>query len=347
MGFMNGVWSSLKFSSLGSVYNVTEGLDYRYLKKGDGNLVYKNNRAYVSVAAHWAKQVTMQALEAETNKLFSRYQKHIEDKYRKKAEEFQKQKLQKLVEKQKVQNDNWGKITAEGGKDIVAKDKYGTVVPEALLLYYDGDTQIDVEDVGASSSGDNDDNSGAQTVSWKTKTVCFVDLAPKVNVQSAKNIVMTTVQGRDFTRKELISGGDITFTISGEINSNQDGVYPENDVKKFIQIMQYGGIVNVHHLTFGQFNVKQVIIKDFSLSPPEFKNIQPYSFSCVAVEPSEDVVVKKDTIAILNEEFKAEDMSSWYKFVLNNKLAEGLANAATSTVTSFTSLGLDVITPNI
>lgn len=345
MSYFNGVWSSLKLSLQGSANTFMEGLDYRYLKNGNGNLTYKNNRAYVSVLAHTAKQITMQALEAETNKLFSRYQKYIEDKLREKVLDQQKENFQTLIKNQEAKSENWGKITTKDKQDIIARNKYGDVIPEALMLYYEGDIDIEVEDISITSNADGGNSIDKKT--YKTKTICFIDLAPKINAQSTKNIVMTTVQGRDFTRKELISGGDINFTVNGEINSDQDGIYPENAVKKFIQIMQYGGLINVHHFTFNQFNVKQVIIKDFNLGVSEFKNIQPYSFTCVAVEPDEDVVIKKDTIAVLNRELELDPMTPWYKFVLNSKLAEGLANAATNTVTSFTHLGLDAITPNI
>ena len=49
--------------------------------------------------------------------------------------------------------------------------------------------------------------------------VTFVDLHPEVSVSSKNNIILTTVQGRDFTRKEFISGGDFEITITGKITS--------------------------------------------------------------------------------------------------------------------------------
>ena len=228
----------------------------------------------------------------------------------------------------------WGRITADGGHTIIAKDKYGNAVPESLILFYDGDTDILVEDVKIVGDKQVKD-------SYTTKTICFIDINPDVAIQSSKNIVMTTVQGRDYTRKELVSGGDLNFTVTGEIVSNEEGVYPENDVKKFVQIMQYGGVVNVNHFQFKQFNVDKIIIKDFNMQNQEFKNIQPYTFTCVAVEPDEDVVVKSDTIAVINREIEVSPMSKWYKLILNNKYAEIVANAAASAVSSTVNAGVD------
>lgn len=340
MSYWGGAWSSLKFSLGSSAESMIPNLSYRYLKGVDGNLTYKNNRAYKYVAVHVAKQMAAQIIEGEVHKLFPRYQRYLENKFRDTVLKQQDKNRKQLIKNQETQREDWGKITAEGNHVIVAKDKYGNAVHEALILHYDSDTAIQVEDVSYVDGK-------AKKESYSTKTVCFIDLIPRVSTQSTKNIVLTPVQGRDYTRKELIAGGDLTFSVSGEINSNQDGVYPENDVKKFIQIMQYGGVVKANHFMFKQFNIEQVLIKDYSLPPSEYKNIQPYSFTCVAVEPDEDVIVTKDTIAILNEELTLSPMNKWYKFILNSKLAETVARGASSTISSFATTGLDALVPNI
>lgn len=50
--------------------------------------------------------------------------------------------------------------------------------------------------------------------------VTFVDLGPQVQVASRNNILLTQVQGRDYTRKEFISGGDLEITINGKSPRN-------------------------------------------------------------------------------------------------------------------------------
>lgn len=170
-------------------------------------------------------------------------------------------------------------------------------------------------------------------------------------MSSTKNVILTTVQGRDFTRKELVSGGDMTYTVNGAIVSDQAGVYPSEAVKRFVKIMQYNGIINVNFITFGLLGVTRIIIKDFSLGEIEYKNIQPYSFTCVAVEPDDAITLQADTINAINKELQATKWDAWYHQILQNKLGEMAAKtalgAATSSITSLTGAGLDELTSNI
>lgn len=334
MSFIGDIWGNVKFNAGKAAANAASSVSWAYTHSPAQEVIYRNNRAYKSVLVHVAKQLAMSEIEGQINKLFPKYQRYLEKTLRKTVLEQQKSNQVQLIRNRESQMKEWGCITADGGHTIIAKDKYGNAVPESLMLFYDGDTDILVEDVKIVGDKQVKD-------SYTTKTICFIDINPDVAIQSSKNIVMTTVQGRDYTRKELVSGGDLNFTVTGEIVSNEEGVYPENDVKKFIQIMQYGGVVNVNHFQFKQFNVDKIIIKDFNMQNQEFKNIQPYTFTCVAVEPDEDVVVKSDTIAVINREIEVSPMSKWYKLILNNKYAEIVANAAASSVSSTVNAGVD------
>lgn len=334
MSFIEDIWGNVKFNAGKAAANAASSVSWAYTHSPAQEVIYRNNRAYKSVLVHVAKQLAMSEIEGQINKLFPKYQRYLEKTLRKTVLEQQKSNQVQLIRNRESQMKEWGRITADGGHTIIAKDKYGNAVPESLMLFYDGDTDILVEDVKIVGDKQVKD-------SYTTKTICFIDINPDVAIQSSKNIVMTTVQGRDYTRKELVSGGDLNFTVTGEIVSNEEGVYPENDVKKFIQIMQYGGVVNVNHFQFKQFNVDKIIIKDFNMQNQEFKNIQPYTFTCVAVEPDEDVVVKSDTIAVINREIEVSPMSKWYKLILNNKYAEIVANAAASAVSSTVNAGVD------
>lgn len=334
MSFIGDIWGNVKFNAGKAAANAASSVSWAYTHSPAQEVIYRNNRAYKSVLVHVAKQLAMSEIEGQINKLFPKYQRYLEKTLRKTVLEQQKSNQVQLIRNCESQMKEWGRITADGGHTIIAKDKYGNAVPESLMLFYDGDTDVLVEDVKIVGDKQVKD-------SYTTKTICFIDINPDVAIQSSKNIVMTTVQGRDYTRKELVSGGDLNFTVTGEIVSNEEGVYPENDVKKFIQIMQYGGVVNVNHFQFKQFNVDKIIIKDFNMQNQEFKNIQPYTFTCVAVEPDEDVVVKSDTIAVINREIEVSPMSKWYKLILNNKYAEIVANAAASVVSSTVNAGVD------
>lgn len=122
--------------------------------------------------------------------------------------------------------------------------------------------------------------------------VTFVDLQPQVQVSSKNNIVLTTVQGRDYTRKEYVSGGDLEVTINGKITSKYPDVYPEGEMSKFLKLMQYKGVLDCDNTILRQFNISQLIILNYALSPCEYRNIQPYTLTCVAVEPAESVQLK-------------------------------------------------------
>ena len=64
-----------------------------------------------------------------------------------------------------------------------------------------------------------DYQSGKVEPNSKYGLVKFADLQPVVQVSSKNNVLLTTVQGRDYTRKELVSGGDLEISINGKITS--------------------------------------------------------------------------------------------------------------------------------
>lgn len=353
MALIGDIWSNLKFNAGKAAQNAASNISWTYKNSPAQEIIYKNNRAYKSVLVYTARRLAMSAVDSEIKKLFPKYQRYLEKELRDYVLQQQKENQIQLIRNQETQMKDWGRIDTlkkiEDGKEvkevaeghtIIAKDKYGNLVREALMLYYVTDTPIEVSDTVTTD--------GKTTVdSYKTSTICFIDLNPDVSIQSAKNIVQTNVQGRDYSRKELISGGDLNFTVTGEIVSNEPNIYPENDVRKFIQIMQYGGIVRVKHFQFQTFNVEKILIKDFNMPNQEFKNIQPYTFTCVAVEPDEDVVVRADTIAVLNKEIVESPMASQYRLILNNKYNKIAANTVASAASSIVNGGIDALIPNI
>lgn len=122
--------------------------------------------------------------------------------------------------------------------------------------------------------------------------VTFIDLQPEVQVSSKNNVVLTVVQGRDYSRKEFISAGDFEISISGKITSKYPDIYPEAEVSKFLKLMQYKGVINCDNTILRQFKISQIIIQSYNFSSSDCRNIQPYTISCVAVEPSEAIELK-------------------------------------------------------
>ena len=147
----------------------------------------------------------------------------------------------------------------------------------------------------------------------KGEAVKFVDLQPEVSVSSKNNILLTPVQGRDYSRKELISGGDLEISITGKITSKYPDVYPEAEVSKFLKLMQFKCAINCDNTILRQFKISKLIVLDYSLPAPTYRNVQPYTLHCVAVEPSESIEVKLADEEVVDEAIK--HTNKWIKIV--------------------------------
>lgn len=374
MGYWKDIWSNLVFNAGNATTQFVNSMNWRYQNNQmGGNLEYKSRSAYKFVLAHIATQLAMSTLEGELNDLLPRYQRHVRDESIKNVRNQQKENRDVLIQNGQKSTEGFGSVDCENGHKFIAKTKYGTPVPEALIIHYDlpeeeqriqytdakltRDSSYSVKKKNALEKLWNPAHEIEITEaewaddSFESRTVLHCDLAPKVSMSSTKNVVLTQVQGRDFTRKELVSGGDLTYSISGSIDSGQEGVYPTEAVKRFVKIMQYNGIVNVNYITFGLLGVTRLIIKDWSLGEPEYKNIQPYSFTCVAVEPDDAIQLQADTITAINKKLELSNWDAWYHAILQNKLGQMAAqtamNIATSAATSGAGAGLDALTTNI
>lgn len=103
----------------------------------------------------------------------------------------------------------------------------------------------------------------------------FVDLGPRVQVSSKNNIVLTPVQGRDYTRKEFISGGDYEISIEGRITSKYPDVYPEAEVSKFLRLMQHKGVLECGNTILRQFRITRLIVLSYALGPATAATYSP------------------------------------------------------------------------
>lgn len=160
----------------------------------------------------------------------------------------------------------------------------------------------------------------------------FIDLSAMVQFSSQNNIILTNVQGRDCSRKEYISAGDMKFSVQGRIFSNYPDVYPYAEVSKLRRIFQHKGTVKVANLMFDQYNVTEIVITDFSMTPTEgMKNVQNYQFNCVAIEPNKIEGEVKDTISVANTVIREQKALGWTNMMLTNLANSGI-NSAIDTV---------------
>lgn len=363
MSIFSNIWGSLIINTVRGGANALEGTSVTRPYHGPADPVqYRKHRTYKSKLIQEASRIAIATAMNEINQLYPKYLKDLQKKKRAVTEASQRENLSKLIENQKVlANAGYGTVDAGNGHSLFATDKYGNLVPTALMLHYTGEEDIDSgqyyseplsidakKGTRTRKHADDVDSGDAKakklSATFKTKVVCHIDLVPQVSISSSKNLILTPVQGRDFTRKELVSGGDIQFSISGEIASDQSGVYPTMAVQKFLKVMQYGGVLTIKHFMFNQMGITRVIIKDFNLGTPEYMNIQPYSFSCVAVEPDEEIQVK-DTIQAIDTDLQyATPLSKWQRLLLDDQFSKitqnainGLLNSSISTLTDLSS----------
>ena len=177
-----------------------------------------------------------------------------------------------------------------------------------------GRTVADYLELSISKEGKYYDNKECKVEpNTKYGIVTFVDLGPQVQVSSKNNILLTQVQGRDYTRKEFISGGDMEITINGKITSKYPDVYPEAEVSKFVKLVQYKGVIDCDNTVLRQFNISRLIILGYTFPHTECRNVQPYTLNCVAVEPSEAVELKIAEAEVVDTAIK--HTNKWIKWV--------------------------------
>lgn len=223
----------------------------------------------------------------------------------------------------------------------------GKVANEALVMWVPSDTEHEVNfqtyadkmrrGSGSTYSGSSfsqankNNDTDFQHVKVKADPL-FIDLSAMVQFSSQNNIVLTNVQGRDCSRKEYISAGDMKFSVQGRIFSNYPDVYPYAEVSKLRRIFQHKGTVKVANLMFDQYNVTEIVITDFSMTPTEgMKNVQNYQFNCVAIEPNKIEGEVKDTISVANTVIREQKALGWTNMMLTNLANSGI-NSAIDTV---------------
>lgn len=242
------------------------------------------------------------------------------------------------LNKQEEEAKEYGMMQVDGGT-IYALDDWGCKAPEALMLGIELDQSITVTqnfpvyrtqviDAKKGIYKEQEPNTINNVVT--TKTLVWYDTTALVTINSDKNLIATRVQGRDYSRKELVSNGDIKFSVSGQITSGKPDIYPSEEVKKFIKVMQYKGIVKINNQILDQFGISHIVITNFNISPRQgYKALQQYSFSAIGLQPEKDIEISEDTISIIPQKVvadKEDDGSEWMK-MLNNQL-EGLKSMA-------------------
>lgn len=208
------------------------------------------------------------------------------------------------LEKQNTESKLYGKMEVKGGV-IYALDDWGEICPDALMLGIETGQKINVsQDMRGASIGADGKNQPSKkavvTNKLTTSTLVWYDTTAMITINSDKNLIATRVQGRDYSRKELISNGDIKFSVSGQITSGRPDLYPAEEVQKFIKVMQYKGIVRINNQMLDQFGISHIVIDNFSITPKQgYKAVQNYTFSAIGLQPEKENVITNDTVKLI------------------------------------------------
>lgn len=302
-----------------------------YYDKDRGGVVNVLAHRAVGLAAGYALDAAKSAIDDVINKYVTKLKDKgtvslvADGQARKRKNAWDASRTEMLAD-----NEKFGRMYINGGTDeaIYAIDAYGDRCIDALMLGIPLKNPITyrkqwIGRFGPGTASLPQDNLTTDTLVW-------YDCTALITVSGDKNLIISKVQGRDWSRKELVSNGDIKFSVSGHLMSNMPEIYPEVDLKKFRQIMQYKGIVRVNNQTFAAYDIDHIVISDFDIRQSEGrKDTLDYSFNAIGVQPAKDSAVKEDVVTIINTELSKASGSSSDKWtdVLNN-VKNGVASMA-------------------
>lgn len=238
----------------------------------------------------------------------------------------------------------YGSMEVDGGV-VYALDDWGCISTDAIMLAIklDPNKPISVTQVFPdfnTNAGRKPGESAKSIVNqFKTTTLVWFDTTALITINSDKNLVVTRVAGRDYSRKELVSNGDIRFSVSGQITSGKPDIYPTQEMKKFQKVMQYKGVVEVKNQVLNEMGITHIVIENFNISPKQgYKALQQYSFSAIGLQPEFETKITEDTVTIRPQSLGKEvkDDGEWMK-MLNNQL-DGLKSMAADLFSQGTAL---------
>lgn len=130
-----------------------------------------------------------------------------------------------------------------------------------------------------------------------------------MSITQERNIVTTTLQGRDGTIKEFISNGDYIITVDAGIigDTRNDKIddfdlakdqYPLEDLKRLREILLQHKAIPVQSKFLDLFGIKTVVVKSFQLQQETHSNRQSIQIQMLSDEPYEIKELKEDYIKV-------------------------------------------------
>lgn len=312
------------------------GVKFYYNAGAGGKIVNVAARKLTNVVADMAKDEADKFIKKSVRKLFGG--KKLDNSQTSATWLSEQEELAAEEEK------NYGKL-----HNVFALDDWGNPCHDAVMLAIPVNPAVSNKvstysgkAVSVRTSNDSVDTASMEGNNW----LVWYDTTGLVSTTSDKNLVLTSVVGRDYSRKELVNNGDLRFSVTGRITSTIPDIYPSKEVQKFRQIMRYRGIVDVNNEIFAQWGVTKIAIQSFNLPTSEGnKAVQEYSFECVGIQPDTEANVKSDTIKVYDKGSAVSVSGSkalTWKDVIKNQVA-GAAQNITDVSTEGTALATGML----
>ena len=118
-------------------------------------------------------------------------------------------------------------------------------------------------------------------------TVNLIMQTALLEVTMTRNIVKTSIQGRNGTIKEYISDGDYIITVRGAIVAPTN-VYPAFDVAQLVNYCQIQDSIEVHCPFLNSFHVASIVIDSYNIAQKMgYRNMVPFELNCSSDIPLE------------------------------------------------------------
>lgn len=115
-----------------------------------------------------------------------------------------------------------------------------------------------------------------------------------MQVSGDKNIVMTEIQGRNGTIKELINNRDYQIQIGGFLISHQINVAPIEEKNVLIKICQAQAPVEVVSQFLNDFGIYNLVIQSYSIQEEQgHRSRIPFTLTCVSDLPYDLEIIQE------------------------------------------------------
>lgn len=114
----------------------------------------------------------------------------------------------------------------------------------------------------------------------------FLPVETVLELERAKIIVKTNMQGRDGSVKEYISMDDWSLNFKGFFINYENDLYPEEKVETLLRIYEKKIPLKITSKWLSRWGIERVVMENISFPTFEgFSNVQPFELRCLSDDP--------------------------------------------------------------